>query len=95
MDAAMVTAIAALVGAPLAAAAAMYGSRQSGRAQREGGVIGGYNSLTDQLQEERGDLRQQVQDLRRELAAERSAKAALEAECSLLRAQLAALGGAQ
>ncbi|MGW1949059.1 hypothetical protein ACWCRC_32650 [Streptomyces sp. NPDC001940] len=53
MDAAMVTAIAALVGAPIAGAAAVYGSRAAGRAQREGGVIGGYDNLTQRLVSER------------------------------------------
>jgi uncharacterized protein involved in exopolysaccharide biosynthesis len=71
MDAATVTAL-GLVGSALAAGlAAMYGSRIAGRAQREGGVIGGYNSLTDQLQEERKELRQDLATVRAELAAER------------------------
>ncbi|MGW8679680.1 hypothetical protein ACWGNN_01185 [Streptomyces sp. NPDC055817] len=78
MDAAMVTAIAALVGAPIAGAAAVYGSRAAGRTQREGGVIGGYNSLTDQLQEERKELRADVAALRMELAAEKAESARLK-----------------
>jgi hypothetical protein len=53
MDAAMVTAVAALIGGPVAAAAAVYGSRVAGRAQREGGVIGRYDSLTQRLVAER------------------------------------------
>lgn len=53
MDAAMVTAIGALLTAPVAAAAAVHGSRIAGRAQREGGVIGGYDSLTQRLVAER------------------------------------------
>jgi len=40
MDAALLPAIAALIGAPVAGTAAMYGSRVAGRTQREGGVIG-------------------------------------------------------
>jgi hypothetical protein len=78
MDAAMVTAIAALIGAPVAGAAAVYGSRAAGRAQREGGVIGGYNSLTDQLQEERKELRADVAALRLELATEKAETARLK-----------------
>lgn len=78
MDAAMVTAIAALIGGPVAGAAAMYGSRHAGRAQREGGVIGGYNNLTDQLQEERKELRAELRTLRTELAAERMETARLK-----------------
>jgi hypothetical protein len=50
MDAATVTAIGVLGSALVAGLAAMYGSRIAGRTQREGGVIGGYNSLTDQPQ---------------------------------------------
>lgn len=86
MDAAMVTAIAALIGGPVAGAAAMYGSRATGRAQREGGVIGGYNSLTDQLQEERKELRTELAQLRLELATER-------AENSRLKLLVQQLGG--
>lgn len=69
MDAAMVTAIAALVGAPVAGLAAVYGTRGANRAAREGGVIGGYNNLTDQLQEERKELREELRALQTELAA--------------------------
>jgi cell division protein FtsB len=86
MDAAMVTAIAALIGGPVAGAAAVYGSRVAGRAQREGGVIGGYNSLTDQLQEERKELRAEVAMLRSDLSAER-------AESARLRLLVTQLGG--
>ncbi|MFE7791325.1 hypothetical protein [Streptomyces sp. NPDC057460] len=53
MDAAMVTALGALLASPLAAAAAVYGSRGATRAAREGGVIGGYDSLTARLTAER------------------------------------------
>jgi len=100
MDAALVTAVAALLAAPLTFAAAVYGARGSARAQREGGVINGFNSLTDQIQEERADLRQQVSDLRiqvnglgTELTMERLAKATAEAEVARLRLIVAQLGG--
>ncbi|MFJ6566212.1 hypothetical protein ACIQNU_02240 [Streptomyces sp. NPDC091292] len=53
MDAAMVTAVAALVAGPVAAAAAIYGQRGANRAAREGGVIGGYDTLTARLVAER------------------------------------------
>lgn len=69
MDAAMVTAIAALVGAPVAGLAAVYGTRGANRAAREGGVIGGYNNLTDQLQEERKELREELRTVRAALDA--------------------------
>lgn len=77
MDAAMVTAIAALIGSPLAAAAAIYGTRGSNRAQREGAALTGYHTLTDQLQEERGELRTELATMRAELAAERAENARL------------------
>ncbi|MER7814571.1 hypothetical protein [Streptomyces sp. NPDC096153] len=78
MDAAMVTAIAALAGAPLAAAAAVWGSRIAGRAQREGNAMTGLSNLTDQLQEERIDMRAQLATLRTELATERAENARLK-----------------
>jgi hypothetical protein len=65
----MVTAIAALVGAPVAGLAAVYGNRGANRAAREGGIIGGYNNLTDQLQEERKELREELRTARAENAA--------------------------
>lgn len=86
MDAAMVTAIAALIGGPVVAIAAVYGHRAAGQVQREGGVIGGYNSLTDQLQEERKELRADVAALRLELATEK-------AETARLRLLVQSLGG--
>jgi hypothetical protein len=87
MDAAMVTALAALVAGPIAAAAAMYGQRGANRTAREGGVIGGYNNLTDQLQEERKELRQELATVRQELAAEKL-------ETARLRLMVQQLGGA-
>lgn len=77
MSAAMLTAVAALVASVLTAAAAMYGSRGANRATREGGALTGYNSLTDQLQEERKELRSEVATLRSELQAERLESARL------------------
>lgn len=86
MDAAMITAIAALVGGPLVAAAAMYGHRGANRAAREGGALNGFNSLTDQLQEERKELRADLATLRADLAAEK-------ADNARLRLLVAQLGG--
>jgi hypothetical protein len=71
MDAALVTAFGVIGSAAVAGVAAMYGSRVSGRSQREGNAVTGFNSLTDQLQEERLELREEVRTLRTELAAER------------------------
>jgi hypothetical protein len=77
MSAAMLTAVAALLGSVLAAAAAMYGSRGANRATREGGALSGYNDLTDQLQEERKELRADLSAVRADLAAERLESARL------------------
>ena len=78
MDAATVTALGVLGSALMAGLAAMYGSRIAGRTQQEGGVIGGYNSLTDQLQEERKELRADLSALRLELATEKAETARLK-----------------
>lgn len=71
MDAAMVTAIGALIAGTLSAVGVMYGSRGANRAAREGNAVTGFNSLTDQLQEERLELKQEISTLRAELAAEK------------------------
>ena len=86
MDAALVTAIGVIVSAAVAGAAAMYGSKVAGRSQREGNAVTGFNSLTDQLQEERKELRSDVAALRLELAAEK-------AETARLRLMVQQLGG--
>ncbi|MFB6717623.1 MULTISPECIES: hypothetical protein [unclassified Streptomyces] len=86
MDAAMLTALGALLASPVAAAAAIYGSRGATRASREGGALTGFNSLTDQLQEERKVLRSELATLRADLAAER-------AESARLRLLVTQLGG--
>ena len=71
MDAAMVTAIAAVIVGTLSAAGVMYGSRGANRAAREGNAVTGFNSLTDQLQEERAELKKEIGTLHAELAAEK------------------------
>ena len=82
----MVTASAAMVGGTLSAAGVMYGSRGANRAAREGNAVTGFNSLTDQLQEERGEMRKEISTLRAELAAERL-------EAARLRLLVQQLGG--
>lgn len=77
MDAALLTAIGALIAGPVAAAAAMYGNRGANRAAQEGSAVTGFNSLTDQLQEERAELRKELATARQELAAERLESARL------------------
>lgn len=87
MDAAMVTAIAALVGGTLSGAGVMYGSRGANRAAREGNAVTGFSNLTDQLQEERAELKKEISTLHAELAAEKL-------ETARLRLVVQQLGGA-
>ncbi|MFD0343998.1 hypothetical protein ACFVH0_35930 [Streptomyces sp. NPDC127117] len=93
MDAAMLTALGALLASPVAAAAAIYGSRGAARATREGGALNGYDSLTDQLQEERTELREERTELRSELATLRNELAAERAESARLRLLVTQMGG--
>ncbi|WP_328920636.1 hypothetical protein OG911_27940 [Streptomyces sp. NBC_00208] len=86
MDAAMLTALGALLASPLAAAAAVYGSRGATRAAREGGVIGGYDSLASRLATERDKAEKD------QAAAEQRA-ASLELEVARLRLLVTQLGG--
>lgn len=86
MDAAMLTAIGALLAAAVPGAAALYGHRGAHRASREGGALNGFNSLTDQLQEERKEMRSDLTTLRADLAIER-------AETARLRLLVTQLGG--
>lgn len=89
----MVTAIAALIGGPMAAAGVMYGSRGATRAAREGNAVTGFNSLTDQLQEERAELRTERTELRKDLATVRQELAAERLESARLRLMVQQLGG--
>lgn len=86
MDAAMLTAIGALLASPLAAAAAVYGSRGATRASREGGVITGYDSLTARLTAERDKAEA-------DQAAAEARTATLELEIARLRLLVTQLGG--
>jgi len=86
MDAAMVTALAALIGAPVTAAAAMYAGRGSTRAAQEGNAVTGFSSLTNELQEERKELRVELGNVRTELKAK-------DLEIARLRLLVQQLGG--
>ena len=86
MDAAMVTAVAALIAGPVTAAAAMYGTRGANRAAREGGVIIGYDSLTARLTAERDKAEQ-------DQAAAEARAATLELEVARLKLMVTQLGG--
>ena len=93
MDAAMVTAIGALIAGPVAAAAAMYGNRGANRATREASAVTGYDSLTQRLVAERDKAEMDEKTAEtRALAAEARASA-LEAEVSRLRGLVTQLGG--
>lgn len=93
MDAALITAVAALLAAPVTAVAAAYGSRGANRAAREGSALTGYDSLTRALTAERdkAELDEKTAEARA-LAAEAKV-AALEAEISRLKSLVTSLGG--
>ena len=93
MDAAMVTAIAALIAGPVAAAAAMYGTRGANRAAREGSALTGYDSLTQRLIEERNKAEADEQTAEARAAAAEAKASALEADNARLRLLVMQLGG--
>lgn len=93
MDAAMVTAIAALVGGPVAAAATVYSTRGASRVQREGGAIAGYDSLTKQLVAERDKAELDEKAAEARATAAESRAASLELEIARLRLLVTQLGG--
>lgn len=86
MDAAMLTALGALLASPVAAAAAIYGTRGATRASREGGVITGYDSLAAKLIAERDKAEA-------DQAAAEARTAALALENARLRLLVTQLGG--
>ncbi|MER8262746.1 hypothetical protein ABT007_00960 [Streptomyces griseus] len=90
MDAAMLTALGALLASPVAAAAAIYGSRGATRASREGTLMTGYDSLTARLAAERdkAEADQAASELRAE-----AREAELVAEIARLRLMVTELGG--
>jgi hypothetical protein len=93
MDAAMVTAVAALIGGPVAAAAAMYGTRGSTRAAREGAALTGYDNLTSRLVAERDKAEVDEKAAEARASAAEAKVHALEAEISRLRNMVITLGG--
>lgn len=93
MDAAMVTAIAALVGGPVAAAAAMYGTRGANRAAREASAVTGYDSLTQRLVAERDKAEIDEKAAEARASAAEAKTHALEAEVARLRGLVIQLGG--
>jgi hypothetical protein len=86
MNAAMLTAIAALLGSLLAGGGAMYGQRGANRAAREGTALTGYDNLTQRLAAERdkAEKDQAMAEARVEV---------LELEVARLRLLVTRLGG--
>lgn len=93
MDAAMLTAIGAVLASPVAAAAAVYGTRATRRSTREGTVITGYDTLTARLVVERDKAEADQAAAEAARAAAEAKVHALEAENQSLRTQVRALGG--
>jgi hypothetical protein len=93
MDAAMVTAVAALIAGPVAAAAAMYGQRGANRAAREGSAMTGYDNLTQRLMAERDKAELDERAAEARATAAEARVAALDAEIARLRLLVTQLGG--
>lgn len=93
MDAVMVTAIAGLIGGPLAALGVMYSSRGANRAARETSAVTGYDSLTKALVAERDKAEMDEKAAQARASAAEAKVSALEAEINRLRALVTQLGG--
>lgn len=93
MDAAMVTALAALIAGPVTAAAAMLTGRGANRAARDVGAVTLYDSLTQRLVAERdkAEMDERAADTRADAA--EAKVAALEEEIHRLRGLVVDLGG--
>lgn len=94
MDAAMLSAVGAIVVGLAAAAAALIGHRGANSASQSGVVITGSLGLVNELQEERDKLRERLVETERllaaayaELAHERADKAALHEQITALTAE--------
>lgn len=86
MDATALGSLLVGIGAVVGAAVAYLGKRGET-------AVTGLNALTDQLQEERADLRQQITDRDARLAEQASYRAADQAEITRLRSTVIQLGG--
>lgn len=93
MDAAMVTALAAFIGGPVAAAATVYSTRGATRATREGGALTGYDNLTQKLVAERDKAEADEQKAEQRALAAEAKTATLELEIARLRLLVTQLGG--
>ncbi|THA31799.1 hypothetical protein E6R18_15840 [Streptomyces sp. A1277] len=86
MDAAIAGALAAVLASLVTAAAAAYGSRGATRVAQEGGVITGYDKLTERLAKERDKAETDQSTAEAKVAA-------LELEVARLRLLVTQLGG--
>lgn len=94
MDAALLTAIGALIAGPVAAFAAMYGNRGANRAARETSAVTGYDSLTQRLVAERDKAEMDEKTAEARASSAEAKVSALEAEVARLRGLVIQLGGA-
>jgi hypothetical protein len=93
VDAVLLTAIGALIASPLAAIAAMYGSRGANRAAREVGAVTLYDSLTKALAAERDKAEVDEKAAEARACAAEAKVSSLEAEISRLQGLVTQLGG--
>jgi len=93
VDAAMVTAIAALIGGPVTVLGAMYGTRGANRAAKEASAVTGYDSLTQRLVAERDKAEMDEKTAEARASAAEAKASALEAEVARLRLLVVNLGG--
>jgi hypothetical protein len=107
VDAAMVTAIAGLIGGPVAALGVVYSSRGANRVAQQTSAVTGYDSLTQRLVAERdkAEMDEKAAEARASAAESRASAAesrasaaeskvdALEAELARLRGLVTQLGG--
>ncbi|MBA2812793.1 hypothetical protein E0500_037120 [Streptomyces sp. KM273126] len=92
MDAAMVTAIGALIAGPVAAIAVAYGTRDANRGAREAGAATGYGSLTQRLIAERDKA--EVDQAEADQTKAEARVEVLELDASRLRLLVTRFGGA-
>lgn len=93
MDAAMVTAIAAVVVGTLSAVGVMYGSRGANRAAREISAVTGYDSLSRLLVAERDKAEMDEKAAEARASAAEAKVSALESEINRLKSLVTQLGG--
>lgn len=93
MDAAMVTAVAALIGGPVTVLGAMYGTRGANRAAQQASATTMYDSLAQRLVAERDKAEMDEKAAEARASAAEARVYALEAEISRLQQLVVQLGG--